>query len=262
MGIAKAMPSASAIWWKSFRRRAGDPPDNWNDDWNDDHRTEAIGANPATNDGGGSDGFMSPVAAPFFFYLLSSLAVVGGLLVITRRNPLHSALGLIVTLLALAGLYLMLYAPFVAAVQIVVEAGGIMLLFFSVIMLVNAQRASIERPSIELPSIERPNKELPSKERPSKARPNKARRFNRLWPLGLAIACALLALFVSAFVKGKALFPDRMMALSPSSNTQQIASLLYGDAGKLGQYTFVFEIASLLFLAAIVGAVIMTRKRM
>jgi NADH-quinone oxidoreductase subunit J len=184
---------------------------------------------------------MTPVATPFFFYLLSSLAVVGGLLVIARRNPLHSALGLIVTLLALAGLYLMLYAPFVAAVQIVVDAGGIMLLLLSVIVLVNVR-----------PSTERPSKELPNKER----------RFNRLWPLGLAIACALLALFVSAFVKGKALFPDRMMALSQSSNTQQIASLLYGDAGKLGQYTFVFEIASLLFLAAIVGAVIMTRRRM
>ncbi len=63
---------------------------------------------------------MTPVATPFFFYLLSGLAVLGGLLVITRRNAVHSALALIVTLLAVAGLYLMLYAPFVAGVQIIV----------------------------------------------------------------------------------------------------------------------------------------------
>jgi NADH-quinone oxidoreductase subunit J len=50
-------------------------------------------------------------------------------LVITRRNPVHSALALILTLLALAGIYLMLYAPFVAGVQIILYAGGIMVLF-------------------------------------------------------------------------------------------------------------------------------------
>jgi len=50
---------------------------------------------------------MTPVATPFFFYMLSGLAIGGGLLVITRRNAVHSALALIVTLLAVAGLYLM-----------------------------------------------------------------------------------------------------------------------------------------------------------
>ena len=63
---------------------------------------------------------MTPVATPFFFYLLSGLAVAGGFLVITRRNPVHCALALIVTLIAIAHLYLMLYAPFAAAVQIIV----------------------------------------------------------------------------------------------------------------------------------------------
>src|ERR1700754_614596 len=83
---------------------------------------------------------MMPVATTFFFYFLSGLAVLGGLLVITRRNPVHSALALIMTLLALAGLYLMLYAPFVAGVQIILYAGGIMVLFLFVIMLVNLER--------------------------------------------------------------------------------------------------------------------------
>src|SRR5437879_11432117 len=88
---------------------------------------------------------MAPVATPFFFYFLSGLALVSGILVITRKNPVHSALALILTLLALAGIYLMLYAPFVAGVQIILYAGGIMVLFLFVIMLVDVGRAEKER---------------------------------------------------------------------------------------------------------------------
>jgi NADH-quinone oxidoreductase subunit J len=185
--------------------------------------------NPAMNSAVNSG--MAPVATPWFFYLLAGLAVISGVAVITRRNAVHSALALIVTLLSVAGLYLMLYAPFVFAVQLFVYAGGIMLLFLFVIMLVNIERSSKER------------------------------RFNRMWPVGLAAACSLMALFVFAFVKGKALFPDRMISLPESSNTQEIAKLLYGEAGRMGQYTFAFEIASLLLLVAILGAVIMTKKK-
>ncbi len=183
---------------------------------------------------------MAPVATPWFFYSLAALAILSGVLVITRRNAVHSALALIVTLLSVAGLYLMLYAPFVAGVQIIVYAGGIMVLFLFVIMLVNIDRSS------------------------------KDRRFNRIWPVGWAAACALLALFVSAIVKGKSVlnypmtesprWPDPMR-LPESANTQQIANMLYGEAGRMGQYTFAFEIASLLLLVAILGAVIMTKKK-
>src|ERR1700685_4516875 len=181
-------------------------------------------ANPAMNVSA------APVGTPYFFYGLAAAAIISGLLVITRRNSVHSALALIVTLLSVAGLYLMLYAPFVAATQIIVYAGGIMVLFLFVIMLVNIERASKER------------------------------RFNRIWPAGVAAAGALMALFVFAFVKGKALFPDRLMTLPESSNTQEIATMLYGERGSMGQYTFAFEIASLLLLVAILGAVIMTKK--
>jgi NADH-quinone oxidoreductase subunit J len=195
----------------------------------DRHRGGDRFMNPALNTAVNAG--MAPVATPWFFYVLAGLAIASGVAVITRRNAVHSALALIVTLLSVAGLYLMLYAPFVAGVQIIVYAGGIMVLFLFVIMLVNVERAS------------------------------KDRRFNRIWPVGLAAACALLALFVSVFIKGKALFPDRGMTLPESSNTQQIAALLYGEAGKMGQYTFAFEIASLLLLVAILGAVIMTKKK-
>jgi len=56
---------------------------------------------------------MAPVATPWFFYALAGAALISALFVITRRNAVHSALALIVTLLSVAGLYLMLYAPFV-----------------------------------------------------------------------------------------------------------------------------------------------------
>src|ERR1022692_1072030 len=82
-----------------------------------------------------------PVATPFFFYLLAATMIIGGILVITRKNAVHSAMALITALLAQAGLYLMLYAPFVAGVQIILYAGGIMVLFLFVIMLVNLERS-------------------------------------------------------------------------------------------------------------------------
>ena len=88
---------------------------------------------------------MQPVATTFFFYLLSGITLVGGIFVITRKNPVHSALALILGLLAQAGLYLMLYAPFVSGVQIILYAGGIMVLFLFVIMLINMERSVKER---------------------------------------------------------------------------------------------------------------------
>jgi NADH-quinone oxidoreductase subunit J len=171
-----------------------------------------------------------PVATPFFFYLLAGTMLIGGILVITRRNAVHSALALIGALLAQAGLYLMLYAPFVAGVQIILYAGGIMVLFLFVIMLVNLERAQKER------------------------------QFNKQWLVGIAAAAALGGLFIAIYTKGKGIFPDRPMPASMLSdlelnNTQKVGVLLYG------QYMFAFEIASLLLLVAIIGAVVMAKKR-
>src|SRR5580692_4453435 len=134
---------------------------------------------------------MQPVATTFFFYFLSGILLLSGILVITRKNAVHSALALILGLLAQAGLYLMLYAPFVAGVQIILYAGGIMVLFLFVIMLVNLERAQKEE------------------------------QFNKQWLVGLLAAVALGALFVVVYVKGKALFPYRIAQPIESSNTQQ-----------------------------------------
>jgi NADH-quinone oxidoreductase subunit J len=169
---------------------------------------------------------MQPVATTFFFYLLSGLAVLGGVLVITRRNAVHSALALILTLLAVAGLYLMLYAPFVAGVQIILYAGGIMVLFLFVIMLVSIEKAQKEE------------------------------QFNKIWLVGLLAAVALGGLFIGVFVKGKALFTGTLPPIpEDATNTQEIGEMLYQN------YMFAFEIASLLLLVAIIGAVVMAKKR-
>src|SRR3954452_9833813 len=116
---------------------------------------------------------MQPVAKTFFFYLLTGLALLGGILVITRRNAIHSALALILTLLAQAGLYLMLYAPFVAGVQIILYAGGIMVLFLFVIMLVNLEKSIREE------------------------------QFNKQWLVGIAASLVLGSMFVFVYMKEK-----------------------------------------------------------
>jgi NADH-quinone oxidoreductase subunit J len=170
-----------------------------------------------------------PVATPFFFYLLAGIMIIGGILVITRKNAVHSALALITTLLAQAGIYLMLYAPFVAGVQIILYAGGIMVLFLFVIMLINIERTMKER------------------------------QFNKQWLVGGVAALALGGLFISVFIKGKDLFPNGRMLYGESDNTQRIAGLLFDRS--TGMYMFAFEIASLLLLVAIIGAVVMAKKR-
>jgi NADH-quinone oxidoreductase subunit J len=168
---------------------------------------------------------MAPVATPFFFYLFAGMMLIGGIMVITRKNPVHSALALIVALLAQASIYLMLYAPFVAGVQIILYAGGIMVLFLFVIMLVSIERSMKER------------------------------QFNSQWVVGTIAAIALGGLFIAVYAKGKDIFPAHVLPVVENDNTQRVALLLYG------QYMFAFEIASLLLLVAIIGAVVMAKKR-
>jgi NADH-quinone oxidoreductase subunit J len=168
---------------------------------------------------------MQPVATTFFFYFLSAIILIGGILVITCKNAVHSALALILGLLAQAGLYLMLYAPFVAGVQIILYAGGIMVLFLFVIMLVNLERAQKEE------------------------------QFNKQWLVGLLAAVALGGLLMAVYLKGSTLFTEHIAQPVENTNTQQIGVMLYGN------YMFAFEIASVVLLVAIIGAVVMAKKR-
>jgi len=79
-----------------------------------------------------------------FFYLFAVIILTGAVFTITTRNAVHSAIFLIMTLIGVAGLYLHLLAEFLAAVQIILYVGGIMVLFLFVIMLVNLDQAAVQ----------------------------------------------------------------------------------------------------------------------
>jgi len=172
---------------------------------------------------------MTPVATPFFFYFLSGVAIISALVMVTKVNPVHSALALIVTLLSSAGLYLMLFAPFMAAVQIVLYAGGILVMFLFVMMLVNIEDLYIEK------------------------------MLNKQWKIGLAATAMLAALMLGALLIGAKTLPQQFVSLPENNNVQQIGLLLYGP--NMGYYMFPFEIASILLLVAVIGAVVLTKRR-
>jgi NADH-quinone oxidoreductase subunit J len=172
---------------------------------------------------------MTPVATPFFFYLLSGIAILSAIVMVTKINPVHSALALIVTLLAGAGLYLMLYAPFMAAVQIVLYAGGILVMFLFVMMLVNIEQLYI------------------------------VKMMSKQWVAGLLATVVLAVLMLTALLRGRGTLPKAVVDIPEQTNTQQIGQMLYG--AKTGYYMFPFEIASVLLLVAVVGAVVMAKRR-
>jgi len=163
------------------------------------------------------------------FYLFAVMVLGGAILTITQRNAVHSAISLIVSLMGVAGLYLMQQAEFLFAVQIVLYIGGIMVLFLFVIMLVNLDQAAKER------------------------------QFNRQWMVAL-VAVGLVGAQVGYFVwKGRDAFHVAETALPQSGpatgNTEAIANSLFT------QYLLPFELVSVLLLVAVVGSVIMAKKR-
>ncbi len=163
-----------------------------------------------------------------FFYLFAAMVLAGAVLTITRKNAVHSALSLIVSLMGVAGLYLLQKAEFLFAVQIVLYIGGIMVLFLFVIMLVNLDQAAKEK------------------------------QFNKQWLVAL-IAVALVGAQVTYFLwKGGAAFRIAQPAATVSStlgNTEMLADVLFSE------YLLPFEIASILLLVAVVGSVVMAKKR-
>jgi NADH-quinone oxidoreductase subunit J len=164
----------------------------------------------------------------FFFYIFAALVLGGAVFTITRRNAVHSAISLIVSLVGVAGLYLLQQAEFLFAVQIVLYVGGIMVLFLFVIMLVNLDQSA------------------------------KQRQFNRQWSVALLCVAAVGAEIVYFMRKGASAFqfpPAPAAAASTEGNTEQIATVLFS------QYLLPFEIASVLLLVAVVGSVVMAKKR-
>ncbi len=162
------------------------------------------------------------------FIVLSVLALGSAILVITRRNAVHSVMWLIVTLFSVSGIYLMLHAEFLFAVQIILYVGGIMVLFLFVIMLVNLHLAV------------------------------KQAQFSRQWLLGLATVVVLTVELIYGMYRGHAGFNLAPPGPAPASggNTEAVALSLYQS------YMLPVEIASILLLVAMVGAVIMAKKKL
>jgi len=157
--------------------------------------------------------------AIFFFF--AAIAVIFALVVITHRNPVVSALSLVVSFFALAVMYVLLDAPFLAALQVIVYAGAIMVLFLFVIMLLNLQHR-IEEPT-------RPIQQF----------------------LGTTLSAAFGIGLVYYLVKYAAL----TLPSSPfHTDARQIGVALFEA------YIFPFEMVSILLLAAIVGALLLSSR--
>lgn len=162
----------------------------------------------------------------FFFIILGLLAIFSALMVILQKNPVHSALALIVTLGSIAGLFILLKAFFLAFIQIILYAGAVMVLFIFVIMLLNLRKDEFG--------------------------PEK-RRFHRVFAL-IFSAFFLLELFV---IVGNAIFGKSGKALAMPvdfGSPQALGRILFTD------YLLPFEIASILLLVAMVGAIFLARR--
>ena len=168
-----------------------------------------------------------------FFWLFATIAVAGALLCITRRNAVMSALSLVMTLFALAGIFVLLDAQFIAVMQVIVYAGAIMVLFLFVIMLLNAGRPGgaedIRGPAGKITAL----------------------------VLGGGLAIELVAL--RRLLPGDSFrLPDGVVAQMTS---QQGAVAVIAEP-LFRTYLVPFEITSLLLLAAVVGAVVLAKRRL
>jgi NADH-quinone oxidoreductase subunit J len=162
------------------------------------------------------------------FLILAVTALVSAVLVITQRNPVHCVIWLVVTLFSVGGIYLMVHAEFLFAVQVILYVGGIMVLFLFVVMLVNLDVAA------------------------------KQAQFRRKWQLAVVTAMVLLGELIYGLVKGRqglGLTPAPAVATS-EGNTQAVGRALYQT------YMLPVEIASILLLVAMVGAVIMAKRKL
>ncbi len=161
-----------------------------------------------------------------FFLALAAIALISGVLVVFQTHPLRSALWLIVNFFAVAGLYLLAHAEFIAAIQIIVYAGAIMVLFLFVIMLLNLRR-------------------------PEEAPPG-----YRLGQKLAAVALAALSAVVLVYGFFQAQIPLAKETTVSVGNTESIAQSLFTN------YLLPFEVTSVLLLVAIVGAVILSKSKL
>jgi NADH-quinone oxidoreductase subunit J len=167
------------------------------------------------------------------FYYMAFASVVSALLAVTRPNPVHCTLWVLSLFLHVAGIFLLLDAEFLAAVQILVYAGAILVFYLFILML------------IDLPDEEAGHK------------------LGRHWPLAACAGLSFAALGVLAWLNPIAAFDGALSAAADSAVTLPSSGGAVAKMGRalFGPYALPFEIASLVLLAAIVGAVVLARKR-
>lgn len=158
------------------------------------------------------------------FFILAIVAVAAGVGVIAQRSAVRSALFLLVNFCCLAGLYLLLNAQFVALVQVIIYAGAVVVLFLFVVMLLGIERAE------ESPNL---------------------RRYQ--WIAGVLLGALFLAGIIWALVPAAT---DWAGALVPTDNMREIG------AAMLTEFAIPFELASIVLLVAIIGAVVLAKKRL
>ena len=169
--------------------------------------------------------------SPFFFYLFAGLAVACSLMVVFKKNPVASAFSLVLVFFAFAGIYAMLDAHLIAALQVLVYAGAIMVLFIFVIMLLNA----------DIPSFD-------------------VARSHMAVKIAAMLACtALFGCFVWAFKNTTFHAPIGNFTAenveAAGGNTRVVSELLFSS------YILPFELTSVLLLGAIVGAVALAKRK-
>ena len=166
------------------------------------------------------------------FWPLAVIALGASISMITQRNPVYSALFLILTLLCLAGLFLLLRAHFLAVIQIIVYAGAIMVLFLFVIMLLDIRRAEVTLSRVRL------QKTLGS----------------------ILVALALLLIVKTTWVLGSGAVGEMAMVKDASAIPD------FGTAPALGRalfssYVLPLELAAVLLFVALIGAIVLSKHR-
>jgi NADH-quinone oxidoreductase subunit J len=161
------------------------------------------------------------------FYSLAAVILGCGVLVIAARNTVHSALFLIANFLCVAVVYVVLGAEFLAVIQVLVYAGGIVVLYLFVVMLVNLRN-------------------------PPEAHVDRRRRSRLGFVLAGAVLAEMTVILVYSAARATAVAPAA--ATLPAGNTERVGLMLYMD------YLVPFEVASVLLLVAMVGAILLARS--
>jgi NADH-quinone oxidoreductase subunit J len=169
------------------------------------------------------------MAQAIAFYIIAACILGFAVLVVSTKDTVHSVLFLVLDFLFVSALYVLLGAPFLAVIQVLVYAGGIVVLYLFVVMLVNLKR-------------------------PAEAHQDPHRRGK----LGFALAAAVLLEF-GVIVASGYLQPSQAVAAAPvpvTGNTEQVGWLLYTS------YLIPFEIASMLLLVAMIGAIVLAKREL